>query len=212
MSGTAVASVLLARLNVAQTWSEAAGRTGLVLCAVTTGATVGLILASLLLPRRPDVFSNGRLVDRMFTTSAWSRLTFGWATPLMVLATKKGDLDLVDLARPSHDLRPHWQSAQWEARKIKDTFFKSLLRIYGWGVIKQWTTATLSVSISYAPWWITLRLLESLESRIPGETSGSRIWLFLVWLGLSKIVNSVSAMSLSQVQVLTIQIVESWLF
>ena len=192
VSGTAVASVLLARLNVAHTWDKAAGRTGLVLCAATTAATVGLVLSSLLLPRRPDVFSNGRLVDRMFTTSAWSRLTFGWATPLMVLATKKGDLDLVDLARPRHELRPHWQSAQWEARKVKDTLFRSLLRVYGWGVVKQWVTSALNVSISYAPWWITLRLLEFLESRVPGESSGSRIWLFLVWLGLAKIVNSVS--------------------
>lgn len=200
MSGTAVASVLLARLNVADTWDKAAGRTGLILCAVTTGAAVGLVFSSLLLPRRPDVFSNGRLVDRMFTTSAWSRLTFAWATPLMVLATEKGDLDLVDLARPSHDLRPDYQSAQWEARKIKDTVFRSLLRIYGWGVVKQWTTATLSITVSYAPWWITLRLLESLESRLPGETSGSRIWLFLVWLGLAKILNSVSIVTSPKVQ------------
>ncbi|KAK1830843.1 ABC bile acid [Podospora conica] len=190
VSSIAVASVLLARLNVAPTWYDAAGRTGLVLCAVTTAAAAGLVLASLLLPRRPDVFSNGRLVDRMFTTSAWSRLTFAWATPVMVLATKKGDLDLTDLPRPSHNLRADFQSTQWGARKVKETFFRSLLRIYAWGVVKQWTTAILSITISYAPWWITLRLLESLESRVPGETSGSRIWLFLVWLGLAKILNS----------------------
>ncbi|KAK0716025.1 ATP-dependent bile acid permease [Lasiosphaeris hirsuta] len=133
----------------------------------------------------------------MFTTSAWSRLTFVWATPLMLLATEKGDLDLVDLPRPSHYLRPDYQSAEWKDRKTKDTFFKSMMRIYGWGVVKQWMTAALNSSVSYLPWWITLRLLESLESRRPGETAGSRIWLFLVWLGLAKIANS---------------LIESWLF
>jgi len=186
-----VGSVYLARLNIAQEWYTAAGRAGLVLFLVSTIAAVGLALSSLLLPRRPDVFSNGRLVDRMFTTSAWSRLTFVWATPLMLLATVKGDLDLVDLPRPSHDLRPEYQSAQWEARKIKDTFFKSLLRIYGMGLVKQWVMAALNSAVSYLPWWITLRLLQSLESRSPGQSAGSRIWLFLVWLCLAKIANSV---------------------
>ncbi|KAK3352219.1 ABC transporter [Lasiosphaeria hispida] len=196
-SSLIIGSVLLARLNVAQTWYDAAGRTGLILCVVSSVAAAGLVLASLLLPRRPDVFSKGRIVDRMFTTSAWSRLTFVWATPLMLLATEKGDLDLVDLPRPSHYLRPDYQSAEWKTRKNKDSFFKSMMRIYGWGVVKQWMTAALNSSVSYLPWWITLRLLESLESRRPGETAGSRIWLFLVWLGLVKIANS---------------LIESWLF
>jgi len=195
-SSMVVGSMLLARLNVAQTWYAAAGRVGLALCLASTVAAMGLVLASLLLPRRPDVFSDGRIVDRMFTTSAWSRLTFVWATPLMLRATEKGDLDFSDLPRPSHNLRADYQSAQWEARKIKDTFFKSLTRIYGWGLVKQWVTAALNSCVSYLPWWITLRLLESLEARSPGESPGSRIWLFLVWLGLAKIANSVSPPSL----------------
>ena len=149
-----------------------------------------------MLPRRPDVFFDGRIVDRMFTVSAYSRLTFGWASTLMKLATEKGDLELTDMPQLSHKMRPANQSVEWENNK-RDTVFKTLLGLYGWAVVRQWVTAALDTSVSYLPWWIVLRLLETLERRQQGEEVGSRLWLYLVWLGIAKVAGAVRCPSVS---------------
>lgn len=188
-----VGSVLLAELNAAPTWSEQTGRVCLILCAASAVSAAGLVLASLSLPRRPDVFVEGRLVDRMYTVNGLSRLTFGWATTLMAYASKKGDLELADLPALSHKMRPAEQSAEWNDRRKGDGVFKALLKLYGWATFKQWTVSIANTAVSYLPWWITLRLLEALEARKPGEAIGPRLWLYLVWLGIAKIASAVSA-------------------
>ena len=185
-SSLVVGGLLLAQLNISPSWSGT-GRPALVLCSIATVAAAGLVIASLSLPRRPNVFFKGRIVDRMYTVSGYGRLTYSWGPDLMKVARKKGDLDLKDLPHLSHRVRPDEQSARWESRKIKDTVFKSLLRIYGASVLKQWIAAIANTGISYLPWLITLRLLETLESRKAGEVDRARLWLLLVWLGIAKL-------------------------
>lgn len=190
VAGLAVGSLLLTQLNAAQTWYGTTGKTALILCIGSATSAGGLVFASVLLPRRPDVFSNGKLVDRMYTVSLFNRLTYGWATTLMLFATKKKDLDLADIPRLNRDLRPSYQSEQWKQRK-QESLYRSLLRIYGWGVFKQFTGASVTAAISYLPWWVTLRLLQALETRRPGQPMEARLWLYLVWLGIANIASSV---------------------
>ncbi|KAK0733048.1 ATP-dependent bile acid permease [Lasiosphaeria miniovina] len=197
-SSLLVGGALLVQLNgVAPAWWSAAEKPALVLCTASAIAAAGLVVASLSLPRRPDVFYNSRLVDRMLTVSAYRRLTFAWASALMSVATEKGDLELTDLPGLNHQMRPTDQSAQWKAVKAKTSVIKSLLKIYAWRIFKQWTTAMANTAVSYLPWWITLRLLESLEARKPGDPIGPRLWLLLVWLGMAKLASA---------------LLESWLF
>lgn len=42
----------------------------------------------LLVPRRPDVYHNGRLVDQEHSSSLWNRLTLGYATPFLRFSGK----------------------------------------------------------------------------------------------------------------------------
>ncbi|KAK3381154.1 ATP-dependent bile acid permease [Podospora didyma] len=191
-----VGGALLVQLNVAPSW-PAVGTPALVLFTIAAVAAAGLVIASISLPRRPDVFHNGRIVDRMFTVSGYRRLTFDWARTLMSVATEKGDLDLSDLPHLRHTMRPAIQSAQWQPVKAKHSLFKSILKLYGWGIFKQFTTAIANTAVSYLPWWITLRLLETLETREPGEQMGPRLWLLMVWLGVAMLAGA---------------LLESWLF
>ncbi|KAB8207314.1 hypothetical protein BDV34DRAFT_223557 [Aspergillus parasiticus] len=48
---------------------------------VAIGVTIGLL--SSMMPRRPDVFHNGILVDRQFTTSLLSRVSCSWVEPVL---------------------------------------------------------------------------------------------------------------------------------
>lgn len=63
-----------------------------VLSVVNCALALGLAVSATSIPRRPDVYYEGRLVDRAFTVSAWERFNFGWPAGLLTLAAKKKNL------------------------------------------------------------------------------------------------------------------------
>jgi len=160
-------------------------------------AAACLMATSLLLPRRPDVFFNGQLVDRMRSVSLYKRLTFGWASHLVASAAKNGDLEMKDLPHLISRMRAATASATWESRPSRCSLFSFILRSYGWHVLRQWTVAITNAAISYLPWWIMLSLLETLESQKPGEPIGKRVWMLLVWLAIAKLANAVRVFLIS---------------
>lgn len=56
------------------------------ICTLVSGTT--LALASILIPRRPDVLYGGEPVDGNFTVSALSRFTWAWGDKILELAGK----------------------------------------------------------------------------------------------------------------------------
>ena len=66
-----------------------------------------LIVSSLCLRRRPDVYLDGRLVDRIRTMTALQRFTWGsrWTDPMTQAVRLKGDITSEDLPKPGADLR-----------------------------------------------------------------------------------------------------------
>ena len=191
VSSLAVGALLLFELTLTARLSGNADTIAMILRAVSIMAAASLMATSLLLPRRPDVFFHGQLVDRMRSVSLYKRLTFGWASHLVASAAEKGDLELKDLPYPSSRMRAVNASAAWESRPSRRSLFAFILRSYGWHVLRQWTVAITNAAISYLPWWITLSLLETLESQKPGEPIGKRVWMLLLWLAIAKLANTV---------------------
>ncbi|KAK0610742.1 ABC transporter [Immersiella caudata] len=150
----------------------------------------GLAIASLLIPRRPDVFHEGAQVDRGGTVSAFDRLTFRWSSQLMSVAITKGDVDMDDLPALGSQLRSADASARWNARNNKRGLFVPFMRQFAPALAKQWSLAVLYAIFGYLPWLITLRLLETIESTKYGESSSSRVWLLLIWMGIVKIIGA----------------------
>lgn len=188
-----VGGLLLFELT-ARSW-ESADAVALILRIASIMAAAGLMATGLLLPRRPDVFFHGQLVDRMLSVSLYKRLTFGWASHLMAFAAETGDLAMKDLPYLSNPMRAANASAAWESRPSGCSLFTFIIRSYGRHVLRQWTMAVTNAAISYLPWWITLRLLETLESPKPGEPIGKCVWLLLIWLAIAKLANAVRAIS-----------------
>jgi hypothetical protein len=160
---------------------------------VSIVAVFCLVGASILLPRRPDVYYNDRIVDRMYTASAYDRLTFSWTMNVLDKAKEKKDLDAVDLPRPDHYTRASDQSATWKSFNFTGPLWKSLLWAYSSILIRQWTLCIIGSSISYLPYWITLQILRRLETKRPGEPFGSNIWFLVIWLGISIIGQAASS-------------------
>lgn len=88
---------------------------------------VGITLASLSIPRRPDVFHDGKLVDRALTGSAWSRYNWHWPAGVLRTAIKKKNLDLADLPRPDHHTRAKETTEDWESRNLTGPLWRSII-------------------------------------------------------------------------------------
>lgn len=152
---------------------------------VELAAGLGLIFASLKIPRRPDVYHDGHIVDRMYTVEAFSRFQFNWPLPILKKATEKNNLDLSDLPRPDHYTRSSEVSADWKKRAYGHRLYLSLIRAHAWKFALQWVLTLGSSVLGFAPQWVILQLLRILERRIPGQTYGLDIWVWVVWLGVA---------------------------
>ncbi|KAK3382405.1 P-loop containing nucleoside triphosphate hydrolase protein [Lasiosphaeria ovina] len=144
-----------------------------------------LALASLSIPRRPDVFWGGRPVDRMFSVSAFNRFNFAWASHLLILASKKKDLDLADLSRPCHLTRANAVSADWKRHNYQHRLWLSVARAHWKPFALQWFLTFCSSILNFAPQWVILQLLRILEANRVGTSFGFDVWIWVVWLGVA---------------------------
>jgi ABC-type multidrug transport system fused ATPase/permease subunit len=154
--------------------------------------SASLAVSALCIPRRPEVYYQGELVDRMFTASAFRRFTWGWPNNLLRLAVKKKDLDLEDLTRPNHLTRASSVSADWKRRGDDGgrPLWLALLLAHKWKIALQWFITFWGSVLNFAPQWVILQLLRTLERRQPGDDVGMQAWMWVVWLGVAIIAQS----------------------
>jgi hypothetical protein len=157
----------------------------------STVASGTLSVASILLPRRPDVFYEDRIVDRMYTVNAYKRMTFSWTDNVLATARKKKDLDASDLPRPDHHSRAKDQSASWKAYNFKGPLWKSIFWAYKYVLAVQWTMCIAGSCLGFAPYWVTLQLLRFLETREKGQSFPVEVWILVIWLGVAIIAQAV---------------------
>ncbi|RFU76757.1 abc transporter, transmembrane domain, type 1 [Trichoderma arundinaceum] len=152
---------------------------------VSLAATILLLLASISIPRRPDIFHKDKPVDAQFTSSALSRYTWSWGQPLVALATKKGDLDEKDIPGPDHNFRARDLVEAWHEFKFEGPLLKNLLRAYLPRFIIQWTVTIARSFVGLGPFWAMLRVIELLERRSPtGERPMAQILAYIVSLAV----------------------------
>lgn len=147
---------------------------------------------SVLIPRRPDVYQDGQLVDRMYTVSALGRFTWAWSHGILSLARKKNDLDLVDFGRPNQYTRASAMSEDWKRRNSKRRLWLALILAHKQAFALQWFLTLGTAVLNFAPQWVILQLLEGLEAREGKNDNnyGADIWIWVVWLGVVIVMQS----------------------
>ncbi|OIW25895.1 P-loop containing nucleoside triphosphate hydrolase protein [Coniochaeta ligniaria NRRL 30616] len=158
--------------------------------AIEFATAILLAISGLAIPRRPDVYFNGELVDRMYTVSAFSRFTWSWPHDILSLAKKKKNLDMVDLTRPDHETRAVAVSEDWKRKNYRYKLWISLLLAHKKAFAIQWILTLVTSFLNFAPQWVILQLLRILESRHPGDRIGPEVWIWAVWLGVVIIAQS----------------------
>lgn len=150
-----------------------------------------VILSSLTVPRRPDVFYNGKKVDGMRTVSLFSRYTFSWAGRLLGIAYKKGRLEEEDL--PTLDSRRRAHELQKAFNQIKESpkLYYQIFLAHWRAVVIQWLLSVAVAFFTFIPQFIMFKVLKLLEKRSAGVDIGREAWLWIVCLGLTKIVEAI---------------------
>ena len=143
-------------------------------------------LANGSLPRRPNVFIEGRPVDSGKGVSALSRYSFAWCFPLLVLATKKGSLDQDDLPRPDDSTRAKSLVKRWlekwsESSSTRKLWVKLALQ-HKWALSLQWFLTLVQSFGNLAPQFVLLHLLRLLEKRQAGKSVSSEAWIWVLGL------------------------------
>ncbi|KAF6814746.1 ABC bile acid transporter [Colletotrichum plurivorum] len=150
-------------------------------------ASSALAVSGLFLPRRPDVYYDGRVVDRVNTANAYSRYTWGWCSDLLDKATKKNDLEVEDLPKPDHWTRSADSAAAWKSYNFKSdsNLWWSVIWAFRRPLALQWTISVSKSFLSLAPSFVTLQILTALEKRPLGEPLPANVWILVFWLGLA---------------------------
>ncbi|KAH9894582.1 putative ATP-binding cassette transporter protein [Xylariomycetidae sp. FL2044] len=151
---------------------------------------IGLALAGISIPRRPDVYHDGKLVDKRLTNSLWSLINWAWPWEVIRTAHEKNNLDLEDLPRPDHHTRSLERTAAWEAHGFTGPLWISIISAYKWLFLLQWILTLATAFLNLAPQWVVLQLLELLENRQGHENLGYDAWKWVIWLAVSIIAQS----------------------
>ncbi|KAG8163353.1 hypothetical protein KVR01_006650 [Diaporthe batatas] len=148
-------------------------------------AALGLSVASLCIPRRPEIFDrDGKPIDRMYTSTALDRFTWGWPAYLLKMASKRNRLDLDDLPRPDHFTRASELSADWKRRASKRKLWLAIILAHKMALAKQWLLTLITSFLNFGPQWVILQLLRILEKGGDQENFSLSVYMWVLWLGI----------------------------
>ena len=150
-------------------------------------------LFSVLLPRRPSVFWNGKPVDKEDTVSALSRYSFSWADELLAYALRNRSLEVADLPTLSSITRAENLSANFEVTKAtwRTKRLWKLLLICHWRPIAVELFLTLLLCVlSFGPQAALYGILRSLETYGAGSRDSLECWSWVLALGVLMLVAS----------------------
>lgn len=150
-----------------------------------------VIMSSLTVPRRPDVFYNGNKVDEMRSVSLYSRYTFSWAGKLLGMAFKMGRLEEKDI--PVLDSRRRAQELQKSFNQIKESpkLYYQLFLAHWRTMVIQWALTLMVSFFAFAPQFIMFKILKLLEKRSIGVDIGFEAWSWVIIMGLAKVLEAV---------------------
>ncbi|RSL88049.1 hypothetical protein CEP51_001928 [Fusarium floridanum] len=149
------------------------------------------------LPRRPDVYLDGMLVDRQNCSSAWSAITFSWANDLLQLALTKQSINVEDLPKLPRVARSAYLQPRLDGIHPSRSLLTRIVLVHWPAILLQQILTVAVVCLNFAPQVILLYILRCLESL---QSSNS-----------SRVPALAGAMALSSCMVVS-SVVDSWLY
>jgi ABC-type multidrug transport system fused ATPase/permease subunit len=151
---------------------------------------VGQSLGALCIPRRPDVFCGGRLVDRYYTESLLSRITWSWCAEEFQNGSEKEHLAIRDLPGPNRLIRAKVITADWQGHESGRSLWKSIALSHQFKFALQWALTVVGSLLDLAPQLCVLQFLQIIEQRDIRRTPEDDAWPWVVGIALTMMAQS----------------------
>lgn len=161
---------------------------GLVITQLTIAFLRGI--CCLLIPRRPDVFHEGKVVDQQYSVSVLRRLTFSWINGLLQRAINNKSLELGDLPSLPLLARPETLHTRFERVRKGHSLWKALIIAHWRSFVLQLTLVLVSCALSFGPQVALYRILKCLEDRGLGSPGNWQSWIWVSALGCFMLLSS----------------------
>lgn len=137
-----------------------------------TTSTLVVFFALGLIPRRPDVYYKGSLVDQQYAVSLLSRISFSWNSIVFDISRKR-QLEIEDLPQMGYLARSETVFKIFNARKTEGRLWWQLLKLHWRQLAQQWCLVFISAVLSLFPQYMMYNLLQRLEQPENPENSMS---------------------------------------
>ncbi|PWY79218.1 ABC transporter [Aspergillus heteromorphus CBS 117.55] len=133
-----------------------------------------------MIPRRPEVYHEGRVVDRERTVSALKRFTFGWVSDLLHLIVANKGLDMDSLPKLPFTERSKTLHENLERFRGTRELWKALVLVHKLPLIIQGSLSLVVCVLNFGPQVAMYGILKALEDRsaVPGELNQAWMWVF----------------------------------
>lgn len=138
----------------------------------------------MLVPRRPDVFYQGKVVDLEYTISIGSRFTFTWVSGLIHDIAQNKTLKMDDLPLMPFCMRSHTLHTYFEQMRGSLKLWKALVMVHRRTLIVQLVLSLLSCVLSFGPQVALYQILKSLEAGPLTSSEVSQAWFWVAGLGI----------------------------
>ncbi|KAL8789898.1 MAG: hypothetical protein Q9195_006608 [Heterodermia aff. obscurata] len=139
--------------------------------------------SAVLIPRRPNVFHQGKAVDSQHSVSFASRVTFTWAAGLLQAIVRHKTLDLDDLPKLTLDKRSQTLHSSFEQHRRSLNLWKALVRTHIRALTYQYILSLFTCALSFGPQIALYRILKSLEHRQLAPNEVIKTWAWVGALG-----------------------------
>lgn len=141
------------------------------------------------IPRRPNVYQDGKLVDRQHTVSLISKLTFSWCGHLLSQAKTNQGLEQEDLSKVDHNVRSKNLTRKFEEAKGSNRLWRTLVWANRYGLSGQLILCIIVSVLGFAPQIALLLVLRALEKRDQGHDVAAEAWTWVVFLGFAMLLS-----------------------
>jgi hypothetical protein len=139
-------------------------------------ATTFLLCAYLSFPRQPDMLCGDKPVDRQYTVSLFSRLSFSWPRPLIDWISENPNVRVEDLPLMDHPTRSETLTSELARNAPKGgSLLKRIYFAHYPTFMKLWTLGLLDSALGFVPQLALYYILQALERR-NHEPTGFQGW------------------------------------
>ena len=118
-----------------------------------------------LLPRRPDIYHEDKLVERELSVSLLSRFTFSWANGLLNYAVEHKTMDLEDIPKLTASKRADFLREKFEIARQNRKLWLAIVFAHLGPLIAQTILSLLICFLSFGPQVALFQILKTLELR-----------------------------------------------